>query len=400
MKYLFLILFILSAGRSFELKSQDSVKSNIDSTIIYDRHPQDLPDDIGFYIRSSDNKSYMKIYGSIKLNGAYDIGGLQTKQTFSTFDIPTGGTVTEKRFFMSPYQSRLGFEVKLFTKFGPVNMKLESDFLGTGNSFRIRHAYGNLGDFLLGQTWSVFGDPSSIPNTVDVDGPNSSLGERTIQIRYEPKNSFMNWTIALESPNPDISNPDSLNLEPVFQSFPDVASRIKFTQSWGYMRLAGIFRSITVRNIDQSTRILAGYGGLFSGSIILKKRYHADYQFTIGKGISRYITGLTGKGQDVVFDPVQKVNRLLTVLGGYFSLRKQWNMKLSSALTFGLLKIFNQDFQPADSFKESYYISLNTFISVTESSNVAVEYSFGKRINKDGTSGNANRISFIGFLNF
>jgi hypothetical protein len=301
---------------------------------------------------------------------------------------------------MNPYQSRLGVEVKLITLFGPVNMKLESDFLGSGNSLRIRHAYGILGNFLLGQTWSVFGDPSSIPNTVDLDGPNSSLGERTIQVRYEPKKSFLNWTVAFESPNPDITNPDSLNLEPVFQSFPDVTARIKFEKNWGYMRVAGIFRSITVRNVDQSTKILAGYGGLFSGNVNFKKDLLANYQFILGKGISRYITGLTGKGQDVIFDPVQKENKLLNVMGGYFSLSRKWNKKMTSDLAFGLLRIFNLDFQSPDSFKESYYISCNMFYSVFVSSGIAIEYSFGKRINKDGNSGNANRVSFIGYMNF
>ncbi len=378
----------------------DTNKSILDTSIIYDRHPQDIPADKGFYIRSTDGKSFMKIYGSIKLNGAYDVGGLKTKQTFSTYDIPTGSEDEETRFFMSPYQSRIGFEVRISTYFGIVNMKLESDFLGSGNSFRIRHAYGTLGNILLGQTWSVFGDPSSVPNTVDLDGPNSSVSERTIQVRYEPKNFYLNWTLAVESPNPDITNPDSLDLDPVFQSFPDITSRIKFKYKWGYVRCAGIFRSITVRNADNSLGVLAGYGILFSSRIEIKKSLTMNFQLTGGKAISRYITGLTGKGQDVIFDPVEKTNKLLASFGGFISGSYKWNKKLTTDATIGLLRIINHDFQSGDSFKESYYFSVNAFYNVIEGNGIGIEYSFGKRINKDGTSGIANRISFIGYMNF
>jgi len=401
MKYCFKLLCILILTvPANDLFCQDTIRTVSDSTITHDKHPQDLPEDIGFYIRSTDKKSYLRLYGSIRLNGAYDKGGLKTKQTFSTYDIPTDIKDNESRFFMSPYQSRLGVDVKIITFVGPVNLKLESDFLGAGNSFRIRHAYGTIGDFLFGQTWSVFGDPTSIPNTVDQDGPNSSLSERTIQVRYEPKKSLLNWTIAIESPNPDITNPDSLEIDPVFQSFPDITGRVKFTFSSGYIRLGGIFRSITVRNIDNSLKVLAGYGGLFSTSLNLSRMITLKSQISIGKGISRYITGLTGKGQDVIFDPIDKNNQLLFSFGGFVSASYQFKKHLTSAITLGMIRIRNQDFQSGNSFKSSFYTSLNAFYKILESSEIGAEYSFGKRINKDRTNGNANRISFIGFINF
>ena len=73
---------------------------------------------------------------------------------------------------------------------------------------------------LLGQTWSVFADPSSIPNTVDLDGPNSSVSERTIQLRFQPPQAKYNWAAAIEAPDPDISSSDSTQLEPVFRMLP------------------------------------------------------------------------------------------------------------------------------------------------------------------------------------
>jgi hypothetical protein len=400
MKYGLKFLFVLALFWGSILFAQDTTKADADSVIAYDSHPQDFQSKRGFYIHSPDRKSYLLVYGSIRLNGAYDIGGLQTKQSFSTYDIPVGETNSEGRFFMSPYQSRLGLAVKLNSRLGDVNLKLESDFLGSGNSFRIRHAYGALRSFLLGQTWSVFGDPNSIPTTVDQDGPNSSVAERTIQLRYQAPKALLNLIFAIESPNAEISNPDSLELEPVFQSFPEITSRFLIEAKWGHFQVAGIFRSITVRNADQSLDVLAGYGGLLSSKINFSKSFLTNIQITAGKGTSHYIKGLTGKGQDVVYDHVNKTNKLLPVYGGFVSGAYQWNKYFSSTITMGLLRIINLDFQPDDAFKESYYGSVNSFYITDAGFSAGLEYSTGRRINKDGSHGIANRVSFIGILYF
>lgn len=407
MKIFVKILLLVLLLRGLTAYSQDSnrtkrdtIKTKKDTSTIYDVHPQDVPVSTGFYIYAPDNKSYLKLYGSVRLNGAYDIGGLQSKQTFSTFDIPTDDKVTEGRFFMSPYQTRLGMEIRLATSIGDVNMKVESDFLGSGNSFRIRHAYGVISRFLLGQTWSVFSDPTSIPNTVDQDGPNSSVSERTIQLRYQPKEAFYNWVLAIESPNPDISQPDSVDAEPVFQTFPDISSRFMIKDTWGHFQLAGIFRSITVRDINDNLEILVGYGALVSSRIFHSKKFLSNFQFVAGNGISRYIKGLTGKGQDVIYDDSTKTNYLLTALGGYISGSYQWTKIITTDLTVGLLRVINKDFQDPKEFKGSFYGSANVFFTVTQGSRMGLELSLGRRINKDESYGTASRISFIGILNF
>ena len=84
---------------------------------------------------------------------------------------------------MVPNQTRLGLEVNRSSLIGPVKLKIETDFLGTNNSLRIRHAYVESGNFILGQTWSTFTDVNSVPQTVDIDGPNSSVMLRTVRIR-------------------------------------------------------------------------------------------------------------------------------------------------------------------------------------------------------------------------
>ena len=42
---------------------------------------------------------------------------------------------------------------------------------GLNTYFRLRHAYLTTGEFLVGQTWTNFGDVNASPNTLDLEGP-------------------------------------------------------------------------------------------------------------------------------------------------------------------------------------------------------------------------------------
>ncbi len=120
------------------------------------------------------------------------------------------------------------------TDYGPVNFKIEGDFRGNNSvGFRIRHAYGQFNNVLAGQTWSVFGDPFVIPWTVDVDGPNSSVSTRAVQVRYsELLNENIRWMVGIEAPEIDISS-DTIA---IFQGAPDVDGRIKYMAKKGHLQ--------------------------------------------------------------------------------------------------------------------------------------------------------------------
>jgi hypothetical protein len=383
---------------------KDSSKIRKDSVAIKDYHPQDSPPNSGFEIKLGDSVSYLKIMGSVRLNGAYDFNGLQTKSSFSTYDIPVGSENTnDTRFYMGAYQSRIAFEIYRKTYLGNVFAKVEADFQGSDNNFRLRLAYGVIGYFLLGKAWSVFGDPEAVPQTVDKDGPNSSVVEKAIQIRFEPGSiNFWRFAVALETPNVEITNTDTVQADPFFQSFPDFTARVKYgnKSEWGHIQLASVFRSITVRDPDENLQILAGYGGLLSGRIIFKKSYKINFQFVGGKGISNYIKALNGTGLDAVYNPQEGIYKLLTSYGGFLSLTHQWNKLFASQVTSGSTFVVNQDFQPPDAFRYSYYFSFNSFFNYSKVINFGLEYSYGERINKDDESGNANRISFISIIDF
>ena len=88
-------------------------------------------------------------------------------------------------------------------------MFVEGDFFGTGNAFRMRHAYGTLGPVLGGQTWSTFMDEDTMPETLDFESPIAFPLIRQAQIRRSQDigNDGSYWAVALEDPDSDLVTP-------------------------------------------------------------------------------------------------------------------------------------------------------------------------------------------------
>ena len=379
--------------------SPDSVTAAVDTSRAEEAHPQDAPVDRGFLIRTSDGSAELRLLGSIRLTALFDFNGLQTTSSFNTYAIPVGEeNVDERRFEMNAQETRLGVEVTRRTGLGDIFVKVETDFLGSSGTLRLRHAYGTFMGFLFGQTWSTFGDPTSIPLTVDLDGPNSSVSTRTVQIRYNSQiDSALTWAAAIESPSLEVSIPDSLGLDPPFQSFPDIIARIRQGGTWGHLQLAGILRSITMRNPTGELDALTGMGFLVSGRFFLggERPHRILYQLDAGKGISRFITALSGEDLDLVYNPATQSFDLTSSVGTYVSYAREWTPSLMSYFTVGWISLGNIQDRPDDAFKQSMYVSANLFWDPAPGLRLGGEYSWGRRENKDGAYGTANRISAV-----
>src|SRR5438045_2352016 len=80
-------------------------------------------------------------------------------------------------------------------------LKTQSEFevFGPGvdegqTTFRLRHAYGELGAFGAGQTWSPFMDPDVFPNSLEYWGPTGMVFFRNVQLRWMPIKGASNLT--------------------------------------------------------------------------------------------------------------------------------------------------------------------------------------------------------------
>ncbi len=121
-----------------------------DSLVKEELGPLDIGKDRGLYIVTADRKMQLRILGSVRFFALYDMVEIPVKKTFNTYFIPTGdNNVKIPNYYNSLNETRLGFEITRILETQNVFIRLETDFNGSQGQFRIRHAYGQLGNFWL-----------------------------------------------------------------------------------------------------------------------------------------------------------------------------------------------------------------------------------------------------------
>jgi hypothetical protein len=211
----------------------------------------------------------------------------------------------------------------------------------------------------------------------------------------------LGFALSVESPDPSVDVPDSLLLEPVTQSYPDLAGRINTTGKWGRLQLAGILRSMTVRNLDGDLGIKTGYGFLLSNLFNLGKGFQIMSQALYGAGISSYLNVSSNAASDVILNPVTGVYEINDAYGGFISFAKSFlKDDLAFTLTYGLVKFIKTDIQPDTYFNAGQYATANAFWNSRFGFRIGLEYEFGHAKNKQGEEGTANRFAFTTYFDF
>ncbi len=110
-------------------------------------------------------------------------------------------------------------------------------------TFRLRHAYGELGKFGAGQTWSLFMDPDVFPNSVEYWGPNGMVFFRNVQARFIPwRKGDSSLMVAIERPGASADQgiyAGRIELAGVTARFPapDVTAQYRMAGKKGHFRL-------------------------------------------------------------------------------------------------------------------------------------------------------------------
>src|SRR5262245_33059337 len=198
------------------------------------------------------------IYGFAMLDMGY-----QTQQNDPAwFDVlrPTKLPAFDKEFgedghfFSGVRQTRIGFKSSTPTDLGDLKTIFEWELFGVGvdagqTTLRLRHAYGELGTWGAGQTWSPFMDIDIFPDSVEYWGPSALASLRNVQVRWRPIQGDTRMTIALERPGASGDAGDAaarIEEQGVKGRFPlpDLSAEYRRAMPFGYVELAGIVRQI------------------------------------------------------------------------------------------------------------------------------------------------------------
>ncbi|MDR3438673.1 DcaP family trimeric outer membrane transporter [Telmatospirillum sp.] len=291
----------------------------------------------GFVIPGT--KTALKIGGNMKFDMAWDfdagIGAAGLDQyairsaTMGTgqagFALPgTAAARQTGRFSANAGYSRLNFETRTPSEYGEIKFYTEIDFaggvsatgatnVGGGNAYnsnshlvRLRHVYGTIGNWTIGQTWTLWSDRATLPNSVENNGPiGPESGVRAPKIAYKwnidpaQKNQL---EFAIENPFSDFNGADqeafngANNPSPTTfnNKYPDFLVRYGHNEDWGRTYLTGMVRDISI-----NTAGIALSSGVYNG---------AANDSTIGWGVTgggKIYTPFTGNAKNAVYGRVE-----------------------------------------------------------------------------------------------
>jgi hypothetical protein len=361
-------------------------------------------------------KTTLDLYGFVMLDSGYDF---KTNDP-NWFDVvrPTklpsvaGQFAPDGKVYFGVRQTRFGVKTATDTGLGKLKTQFEFELFGTGvdagqTTFRLRHAYGELGAFGAGQTWSPFMDPDVFPNTIEYWGPTGMVFFRNIQFRWMPiRSDSTRLTFAVERPGASADGgvySDRIELQDVQPKFdlPDFSWQARFIRKWGYLQVAGIFRKIswvgTGNNPLNIGRDVLGWGINTSSNVKLGKNSIARLQVVYGEGIENYMNDapidIGVKNTNNPNHPVEGVP--LPVLGVVSFLDHNWSDQFSSSFGYSLENIENSNAEKATDFRQGHYAIANLLYHPVPKVTMGGEFQFGRRLNfSDGFNVNDYRLQF------
>lgn len=369
-----------------------------------------------------DPKPSMEIYGFAMLDMGHNFKQINPNW-FDTMRV-TKLPKVEKEFgednstFASVRQSRLGVRSSTPTDLGTLKTQFEFELFGTGvdegqTTFRLRHAWGELGAFGAGQTWSPFMDIDVFPNSLEYWGPTGMVFFRNVQVRYTPLVGANTFMVALERPGASgdagiyADRVELQNIKPRFP-LPDLSAAFKATRSWGYVRAAGMLRAIRWDDVLADDFDLSGsatgWGINLSSNLNVGKNDVIRLQYVFGEGIQNYMNDSpidVGVVRDVSNRVTPVRGETIPIRGLVAFLDHKWNDEFTTALGYSRQDNDNTADQAPNAFKTGQYALGNVLYTPVPNAMVGAELQWGRRENfSDGFSSDGLKVQFSFKYNF
>ncbi len=320
--------------------------------------------------------------------------------------------------FAGVRQTRFGVKTSSPTGLGELKTQFEFELFGTGvdsgqTTFRLRHAYGELGAFGAGQTWSPFMDPDVFPNSLEYWGPTGMVFFRNVQVRWMPIKGEKSLTLALERPGASGDAgvlADRIELQNVKgrTPLPDFTGQYTYGGTWGYVRVAGALRKINWDDMLADQYDLSGgttgWGLNFSSNLKPTSNDVIRLQLVYGEGIENYMNdapvdiGIARNPGNTV-SPIKGV--AIPILGLVAFLDHGWNEKWSSTVGYSLTDHDNPEGQTPDAYRRGHYALFNLLYTPVPNVMMGGEFQWGRRENfSDGFTSDGVKIQFSFKYNF
>ncbi|WP_018404115.1 DcaP family trimeric outer membrane transporter [Marinobacter gelidimuriae] len=299
-------------------------------------------------------------------------------------------------------QSRIIIGTATPTDAGVVKTRFEGDFFGGGgneifsnsNGLRIRHAYGELGGLLAGQTWSNFMHFTAYPTTVDFNGPVGVSFIRQAQVRYTMPMGGGALSVSAE-------NAETTGFKGSRDVLPDFTARYKWAGDGGGIEFAGL-----ARQLQTDDPAATGDDSAFAYGLMLAGRLNVTNSTTLmagaifGDGVGRYLytsfsnndsgVGRSGIGEGYI-DPNGDLEAI-EAFGFNVAASQQWTPKFKSGLSYGRVEGDQPENLFPNSFETLQSVHFSNFYQVADPVTLGLELSFVDKELMNGDSADNTRL--------
>ena len=362
------------------------------------------PEEPGFF-HLPGTRTMMRLDGSVRSDFIYDPRNSTLSDAFVVSSIPIPSVSGNGNFLVSVRGSRAMADFLIpVGEQGQARTFIQLDFVGPNGttSPRLRHFYGQLGNVLVGQTFTNFMDPDAFADTLDTQGANSAISARVPQARYSfGLGGGASASVSLELPSSSILF--SIAGTPITPTTPAPDGTFRFRYEWkrGHIQLASVFRDLGVKFPDGTHESTFGWGLNATGGVEVHGKDNIVLGVAYGHGIARYMGDSAGLNLDAA--PISPTNlslRALPVFGTYGSYQHYWSTAVRSSLTGGFVQLQNTAFQSANIFHNSVYSAANLIWSPIGSLDLGAEFLYGRVEAKSGVSAGDPRVQFTGRYSF
>ena len=369
-----------------------------------------------------DPKTTFEIYGFAMMDIGHDFRQIDP-DWFDTMRVTRLPSVENQygrnnTTFASVRQTRFGTRTSTPTALGELKTLFEFNMFGSGvdagqTTFRLRHAWGELGSLGAGQTWSVFTDSDAFPRTLEFFGPTGLAWFRNPQVRWTMLTGEHTAMIAVERPGGSADDgiySDRIELENVRPRFPlpDLTGAYKYTQGWGHVRVAGLVRLVKWDDVLADRFELSGeatgWGVNVGSNLKPTSRDLIRLAFVFGEGIQNYMNdspvdiGIVNN----LADPVTPIlGKPIPIVAFSAFLEHTWNQEFTTIVGYSRQDNDNTDAQKPSAFRDGQYAIGNVQYTPVPNAMVGGELQWGRRQNfSDGFQSDGFKVQFSFKYNF
>lgn len=326
----------------------------------------------------------VNLYGFVRADAEYQFKG--GDGIFNRINKVDNSPANEDRFYSTATVTRIGLDFTAPVTDAKVGGKVEIDFRGAGDTVRIRHAYLNYNNWLVGQTTSSFLSTETQAEILDFNGALGIGTFRTPMVRYSDKiDANTQYLIGLEQGRAD-------------NRFPALAGKLshKLADGSGVVTARALIQEVRARGEGITPTDAAYDDTKFGWGVGLGANYklspqlllNADYSHV--KGDNKYILYTdTSYSTNTAKDNIDLTEFNAVSVGATY----KFNPKLRSTLGYGAIFYDDAPNLQNDKVQQGW---LNVMYNPTKPVTFGAEYIYGERELGNGTT--AGRDSRIGML--